>query len=557
MVTKERRRAIYARFSSDKQREASIDDQIRRCREHIARTGGDPSDALIFADHAISGSSMQRPQFEAMMGAVEAGLISAIYTEDISRISRDFADAAHFFRKLQFLQVPLISVADGIDTSHKHAKLSFTVKSLVADLYLDDLRDKTLRGLEGRALAGYATGRVPYGFRTVPEVGPYGNVIGHRIEIDEEAAKIIRRIFRAHLKYQSLDKIARDLNVDGIPSPRQGQRHKRFGWSGGTIRAMLYNECYVGIWKFKEKQWVKVPGTNRRQPRMRPESEVMRFVRPELRIIDEDTWNAVQARLAAIHRKYTRNKAEKNPHEHVLTSRRVPYLFSGIVVCDECGAPLGIMSGSHATYYKCSTAKTKGTCPNKMSIREADVKREVLKAMRAKLRHPASLAYVRAELAKKAKERSKEVDEEIKSTEARIKETDAKLRKLVEFIADGDRSESIVTSLRNLEMDVKVDRGRLAKLKAIAAEPIHLPSPEEITAEAFDLKALMDTDVQLARGQLKRWLRDGEVRVSYDQETKTWTAKGAISTFELLNKNPLSQGDSGPSSFSKSSGGRI
>jgi hypothetical protein len=56
-----------------------------------------------------------------------------------------------------------------------------------------------------------------------------------------------------------------------------------------------------------------------------------------------------------------------------------------------------------------------------------------------------------------------------------------------------------VTSLRSLKMDVKVDRGRLAKPKAIAAEPIHLPSPDEITTEAFDLKALMDTDVQLAR----------------------------------------------------------
>ena len=72
--------------------------------------------------------------------------------------ARDFADAAQIFKTLQYARVPLISVADGIDTSTKHAKLTYTIKSLVADLYLDDLRDKTLRGMEGRALAGFATG---------------------------------------------------------------------------------------------------------------------------------------------------------------------------------------------------------------------------------------------------------------------------------------------------------------------------------------------------------------------------------------------------------------
>jgi len=95
---------------------------------------------------------------------------------------------------LQFLKVPPVGVADGIDTSAKHAKLSFTVKSLVADLYLDDLRDKTLRGLEGRALAGFATGNVAYGFHTVP-VEEGGHVIGNKIEIHPRESIVIRRIF--------------------------------------------------------------------------------------------------------------------------------------------------------------------------------------------------------------------------------------------------------------------------------------------------------------------------------------------------------------------------
>ena len=95
------------------------------------------------------------------------------------RLSRDMGDAAHIFKRLQFAGVPLVSLADGIDTSAKHAKLNFAVKSMLADMYLDDLRDKTLRGLEGRALAGKATGGVPFGFCTRPEVDGHGRAIGN------------------------------------------------------------------------------------------------------------------------------------------------------------------------------------------------------------------------------------------------------------------------------------------------------------------------------------------------------------------------------------------
>ena len=139
--------AIYARFSSELQNERSIEDQVRRCREFITQHGGNAQNAQVFPDFAVSGASLDRPGFEAMMVAVNAGRIKVIVTEDMSRISRDFADSAQIFKLLQFRQVPLLGVADGIDTSTKHAKLSFTVKSLVADIYLDDLRDKTLRGL--------------------------------------------------------------------------------------------------------------------------------------------------------------------------------------------------------------------------------------------------------------------------------------------------------------------------------------------------------------------------------------------------------------------------
>jgi len=121
--------AIYARYSSDLQSESSIDDQARRAREFIVRAGGDPK-AIVFPDFAVSAASLERPGLEALMRAVEQGRIDVILTEDISRISRDIGDASNIFKRLQFAGVPLISISDGIDTSAKHAKLNFTVKSM-------------------------------------------------------------------------------------------------------------------------------------------------------------------------------------------------------------------------------------------------------------------------------------------------------------------------------------------------------------------------------------------------------------------------------------------
>lgn len=196
--------AIYARYSSANQNERSIDDQVRRCREYIALHGGNPDAAKVFTDFAISGASLDRPGFEAMMTAVNGGTIKTIITEDLSRISRDFADSAMIFKRLEFKQVPLVGVADGIDTSARGAKMAFTFKSLMSEMYLDDLRDKTLRGLEGKALAGLATGAVPYGFHTAPITNERGDVTGHRIEIHEAEAKIVRRIFRESNNGRSL-----------------------------------------------------------------------------------------------------------------------------------------------------------------------------------------------------------------------------------------------------------------------------------------------------------------------------------------------------------------
>ena len=517
---------IYARFSSEMQNERSIEDQVRRCREFVTQQGGDAASAQVFPDFAVSGASLDRPGFEAMMAAVDAGRIRAIVTEDMSRISRDFADSAHIFKRLQYLKVPLVGVADGIDTSAKHAKLSFTVKSLVADMYLDDLRDKTLRGLEGRALAGFATGNVAYGFHTVP-VEEGGRVVGNKIEIHPRESIIIRRIFEESRTGRSYAAIASGLNREGIPSPRVGSRHKCFGWGSSTIRAILYNERYAGVWRFKQRQWVKVPGTNRRQPQTRNAAEVMTMERPELRIIEASVWTEVQARLAAVSRNYTKRKREGG-----IVRKPTKYLLSGLLVCAQCGAPMSISAGSNAAYYRCQGNRTKGTCPNRVSVREDIVRRRVLRGIQEYMLSDEGIAQFRKRIAEELRDYSRNLEVRRKERLERVARTEDKIRGLVEFIATGDRSEYVVATLRDLEAFVRSEKAALAELAQEANRPLRLPSIEEVTTAATDLEARLNEDPEVGREALRRWLHDG--RIAVDQGPQGPTAQAELLPLMVL-----------------------
>lgn len=499
---------IYARYSSDLQNESSIDDQARRAREAIARAGGDPSRATVFPDYAVSGGSMERPGLEALLRAVEAGRIDVILTEDVSRISRDMGDAALIFKRLQFASVPLIGLSDGIDTSARQGKLTYAFKSMMAEWYVDELRDRTLRGLEGRALAGFATGNVPFGYRTEPEVDAAGRELGNRIVIDEDAAPIIRRIFAEYRDGGALHQISRALNREGIPSPRAGSKHKRFGWGASTIRAILHNEKYAGTWRFKERQWVKVPGTNKRRPRARAADEVMSIERPDLRIIDAELWTEVKARLAAVHRKYTKHTAEC-----IESPKKATYLLSGILICDECGFPLTIYGGGVTRYYRCNTNFGKGTCKNDLRVREEVIRADCLDAIREQIQTPQAVEYVRRKIGELLRNFTRELDREFKERRERLQRTEERIKGLVRFIADGDRSEYVVATLRDLEAQAKADRAAIERLQREAQEPLRLPSLEEITRGAFSLQNLIDGNRDQARLKIRRFLKGGEIRV--------------------------------------------
>src|SRR5436190_1953723 len=208
--------AIYARFSTDQQRDASIDDQLRICREHAARQSW--TDVVDhYEDRAISGASVMRAGIQRLLRDARAKKFDAVLAESLDRFSRDQEHIAHLYNRLTRDGVQMVTISDGVI-----GRLQIGLRGTMNALYLDDLADKTRRGLRGRIEAGKSGGGLCYGYRVVRVVD--GEPRGAR-EIDPEQAAIVPRIFRAFVAGVSPKAIAKSLNAEGIAGPR------RVAWS--------------------------------------------------------------------------------------------------------------------------------------------------------------------------------------------------------------------------------------------------------------------------------------------------------------------------------------
>lgn len=505
--------AVYARYSSEEQRAASIEDQVRRCREYIERRGGRFDETLVFADRAMSGASADRPMFTALSSLATSSppLVDVIVAEDLSRIGRDQADLHHFRRSLEYSGVRLIGVADGIDTSAAHGSLTFSMKSIIAEVYLKDLSDKTLRGLEGRALAGYATGGVAYGYRLRKHVGADGKAIGSVIEVDEVQAGVVRRIFLLYLEGNSLSTIARLLTRENVPPPRVHVKGRRTGWKDSTIRAFLHNESYSGRWKYKARKWRKVPGKNKRRPIKRPENNVITQERPHLRIVEEELWLAVQERLKAVHRAYGGKDAGPG---RAMPNRRSSYLFSSLLYCGVCGSKMIICGGSSASYYRCEGNVKRGICKNALSVREEIVRESILGELRRRLLREDALKEARSTMAEWLGGLRRRRDAERNEVLARVEKNEAHAERLVDGIADGSlRSVDVGGRLAVLRNEVDADRKVLASLEHKAFAPISLPSPKDVVQIVADMERRLRADPNRGRVELHRYFEDGRIEL--------------------------------------------
>jgi site-specific DNA recombinase len=360
--------AFYGRYSSDNQRDASIEDQHRV----VQRWAEMHRHELVveFSDAAISGANIRllNGLQEALRSALTVPApFDAIAVDQLSRLSRDVGDTDGIIKRLRFAGVRVIAVADGIDTGDDTSKVSVTVKSLVNELYLDDLRKTTKRGLDGRFLKGYATGGRTYGYRSEPvhESGrsdSHGQPIpiGYRITLEPAEAAVVGRIFTLFRDGLGEKAIAKQLNLNNAERP----------WRPNTIYLMLQNSKYMGHFYFNRREWRKNPETGRRVYRWRPRDQWESRMVEGLRIIDDETWEAVQRRLKS--------------RQHLFSRRRsaTAHLLSGLLICDRCGGRLSIVAKD---YYGCRNHIESGTCSNDLRIRRDAVEELVIRELALRL----------------------------------------------------------------------------------------------------------------------------------------------------------------------------
>ena len=147
--------AIYARYSSDNQREQSIEDQVRVCRIYAQKQGIEVLNEHIYADEARSGSIRDRKGLDALMKSCEEKRFDIVLVDDSSRISRDVYYFNQLLCRFIYLHVRLISISDDLDTQEENAKVGYQFRSIFNELYLTDLKKKTHRGQMGQVMRGF------------------------------------------------------------------------------------------------------------------------------------------------------------------------------------------------------------------------------------------------------------------------------------------------------------------------------------------------------------------------------------------------------------------
>lgn len=364
--------AIYARFSSDNQNPKSITDQFRKCEEKIRSIFGKDIEAMIFSDEAISGSRIDRPDYQRMIEAGSKGVFNVLVVDDLSRLSRDNLEASRLLKVFVFHGIRIIAVADGIDTDNEGYKLQAGIKALINEEYIDALSKKTFRGLEGRAIGGKHCGGHVFGY----DIVKLGDDEGSVLRVNEDQAKWVQQIFEWYADGHSPRWIAATLNEQGVEPPRTGKKIKN-KWAANAIygdikrqTGMLNRQTYIGRVIWNKRKWLKTPD-GRRIPRLNPESEWQINDQPDLRIVPDALWKRVKMRQKAVSEKSKNIRTAI--HQNARSGRGPKYFLSGLLTCGSCGANY-IMVNKHE--YGCSTYRNRGAAACHNALR---VKRERLK----------------------------------------------------------------------------------------------------------------------------------------------------------------------------------
>ena len=283
--------AIYARFSTDQQREASIADQVRM-GQRTADSGG-LSVVATFEDRGISGGTSERPGYQALLKAARNGAFAVIIAEDVSRLWRNRSEYGQRSAELEDLGVDLVTCV-GDDTRRDGYGLVLGIKQAIAESARREISYRTRRGLEGRALAGAPTGGKCYGYKVVyAATRDTRDPLPGTVEIDDLEASVVQAIFEFAAAGKSTSWIALEINNRGFKTPRGGER-----WRRTTVSRILRNSRYTGAVIYGRTRVKTSASDSKRTERLVQARPIVDRVDRKLQIVTRDLFDRARAKVA-------------------------------------------------------------------------------------------------------------------------------------------------------------------------------------------------------------------------------------------------------------------
>ena len=310
---------IYARYSSDNQREESIEGQLRECQSYGEKHGYSIIEHYI--DRAISARTDQRPDFQRMIEDSAQRQFSVVLVWKFDRFARNKYDSVHYKRQLRKNDVSVVSVVEPIPDGPEGSLLETLLEGL-NEYYSAELAVKVRRGLTENALkCKYNGGTIPFGYYV--DENQY-------FQIDPVTASLVREIYQRYAEGETIRSIQQSMNERGVTT----QQGKPF--SPNSFSVMLKNRRYLGEYRYSTTV----------QPGGMPQ------------IVSEGLFEQVQQRIA------------RNRRAPACAKATEAYLLTGKLFCGLCGKPMVGENGRSHTgikhyYYKCSAAKRKQGCTKK------------------------------------------------------------------------------------------------------------------------------------------------------------------------------------------------
>ena len=471
---------LYERLSRDDNLEGesySIGNQ-KKLLTKVAREKG-YTNLVHFLDDGISGVTMDRPGFNDMMEQLAAGKAAAVFVKDLSRLGRNYIEVGRLTEEFfPEHDIRLVAVSDNIDTAEGENELA-PIRNLFNEWYARDISKKRRISNKIKGNAGEPMGPPPYGYKKDPDDPK-------RWIVDEEAAQVVRRVFRMTLDGYGTEQIATIFSEEKILTPiaywrekgvnRPGKSKLRgpYMWNSSTITHILSLQEYCGdILNFKT--YSKSYKNKKRLANDRENWVIFQDVHEP--IIERAVFEQVQQKRGKIRKRRT-HEGERN-------------MFSGLLVCADCGHNLHFhfnQGNPDIKYFNCSNYKgNRGTCTSTHYVR-VDFLEEVVLGEIRRLTKFASLyedEFVKAVIghSQQAEQTDRKLKEkELKTLLARDEELDGLFERIYEDNVSGKLSDDRFAKMSRRYEDEQKELSE--KIKKLRSE-IEKQSSRSMTTDMF------------------------------------------------------------------------